>query len=494
MTDRISRPGGRAARRWLLAVTLLAVSLLAPPLGSAPLAASEPPEERLERLEREVAALREALARLAASPAPRAPQSPETLEAATPAAEPAPTAVSGELAELSRRVDLLAEELESLRVGEAAARADSAERGMGPAASKVYRTREGLSIGGYGEVVYQRFEERRDDGARSGRTDEADLLRGIVYFGYKWTDRWLLNTEIEFEHGSTGEGGEVSVEFAYLDYLWRDELGARAGLLLVPMGFLNELHEPTTFLGARRPGVESAIIPTTWRELGFGVHGELGPWSYRSYLVNGLDASGFSASGIRGGRQKGARAKAEDWAWTGRLDYTAIPGLLAGASAYVGGSGQGLRDAAGESVGDVRTTLLEAHVEWKWRGLELRALGVHGEVDDVPALNRALGLTGSRSVGERQEGGYVEAGFDLLSLAPASRQALVPFARLERYDTQARVPAGFARNPANDVEVLTLGLAWRPIPQAVLKIDWQDVDNAAGTGIDQLNVALGYIF
>lgn len=233
MTDRISRPGGRAARRWLLAVTLLAVSLLAPPLGSAPLAASEPPEERLERLEREVAALREALARLAASPAPRAPQSPETLEAATPAAEPAPTAVSGELAELSRRVDLLAEELESLRVGEAAARADSAERGMGPAASKVYRTREGLSIGGYGEVVYQRFEERRDDGARSGRTDEADLLRGIVYFGYKWTDRWLLNTEIEFEHGSTGEGGEVSVEFAYLDYLWRDELGARAGLLQI---------------------------------------------------------------------------------------------------------------------------------------------------------------------------------------------------------------------------------------------------------------------
>ncbi|MCL4839913.1 MAG: hypothetical protein KJ058_18320, partial [Thermoanaerobaculia bacterium] len=103
-------------------------------------------------------------------------------------------------------------------------------------------------------------------------------------------------------------------------------------------------------------------------------------------------------------------------------------------------------------------------------------------------------LTGSRSVGERQEGGYLEAGFDLLSLRPASRQALVPFARLERYDTQARVPAGFARNPANDVEVLTLGLAWRPIAQAVVKIDWQDVDNAAGTGVDQLNVALGYIF
>lgn len=471
------RAGGRAVLRRSLLVALLAAILVS--FVAAPLAAAEPPDERLERLEREVAALREALAQLAAA-------------APAPAPAAAPDAV--ELAELARRVDLLAEELETLRVGEAAVKAEVSERGFGPAASKIYRAHDGLSVGGYGEVVYQNWDRQRDDGAPSGRAAEADVLRGVVYFGYKWSDRWLLNTELEFEHGSTGDGGEASIEFAYLDHLWRDELSFRAGLLLIPMGFLNELHEPTTFLGSRRPGVESALIPSTWREVGLGVHGEVGPWTYRTYLVNGLDAADFSAAGIRSGRQKGGRAKAEDLAWTGRLDYTALPGLLAGGSAFVGDSGQGLRDPAGVRVGRVRTALFEGHLEWKWRGLELRALGVRGSIGGVAALNRARGLTGLRSVGERQEGGYVEAGFDLFSLGASANQALVPFARYERYDTQARVPAGFARNPANDVEVLTLGLVWKPLAQVVFKLDWQDVDNRAGTGVNQWNLALGYIF
>ena len=222
--------------------------------------------------------------------------------------------------------------------------------------------------------------------------------------------------------------------------------------------------------------------------------GEAGPLTYRSYVVAGLDASKFTAAGIRGGRQKGARSKAEDFAWTGRVDYTAMPGLLAGVSAYFGGSGQGLKNAAGEEVGEVRTTLVEGHLEWKWRGLELRALAVRGTIDDVAALNRALGLTGNRSVGERQDGWYVQAGFDLFARRAGGRAALVPYARFEELDTQAEVPAGWLRNPANEQEILTLGLAWKPIPQLILKGDWQDVDNAAGSGVDQWNVALGYIF
>src|SRR5690606_5504586 len=118
--------------------------------------------------------------------------------------------------------------------------------------------------------------------------------------------------EIEFEHASTGQGGEVSVEFAYLDYLATPHLGVRAGMVLVPMGFVNELHEPTTFLGTTRPLTESTIIPTTWRENGAGVFGDIGDFSYRAYVINGLDAvgggssraGGFSAAGLRGGRQK----------------------------------------------------------------------------------------------------------------------------------------------------------------------------------------------
>ena len=159
--------------------------------------------ERLERLERGGRALR------GRSPARGRPPAPAA----------APDAV--ELAELARRVDLLAEELETLRVGEAAVKAEVSERGFGPAASKIYRAHDGLSVGGYGEIVYQNWDRQRDDGTPSGRTAEADVLRGVVYFGYKWSDRWLLNTNrVRARVDQRRRRG--GVEFAYLDHLWRD--------------------------------------------------------------------------------------------------------------------------------------------------------------------------------------------------------------------------------------------------------------------------------
>jgi hypothetical protein len=391
------------------------------------------------------------------------------------------------LSELERRLEVLAGEIEKMKIGEAAAAADESQYGLGPAASKIYRTDRGLSIGGYGELLYQNFDGERDDGAESGRTDTFDLLRGVLYFGYKFNDRWLLNTEIEYEHA----GGEVSVEFAYIDYLWRPEASLRGGLLLVPMGFINELHEPTVFLGANRPDVERLIIPTTWRENGFGLFGEAGPVSYRTYIVNGFRGAGFTAAGLRGGRQKGNQAKAEDFAWVGRLDFTGVPGLLVGGSAYVGDSGQDLETPGGEGI-SVGTSLIEGHLEWRWRGLEFRALGVQAELDDVADLNRALGLTGSQSVGEKLQGYYLQLGYDVL--AGRGERSLTPYARWETYNTQDEVPAGFRANPANDVEVLTLGVALKPIEQLILKIDHQNYDNAAGTGVDQFNVLLGYVF
>ncbi len=434
-------------------------------------------ESRSAELERQIAALEQQVEALAAQ------------QGESALAQPDPR-----LAELERRIEALATEVERLQLGEAAAvEADAGERGMGPAASKVYRAARGISLGGYGELLYQGFDGSRDDGAPSGKTDEIDLLRAVIYFGYKWNDRLLFNSEVEYEHAKAGEGqkGEVAVEFAYVDWLWRPELNLRGGLLLVPMGLVNELHEPTVFPSARRPGLESAILPTTWRENGVGIHGDAGSWSYRAYLLDGMDATGFAAGGLRGGRQNGARAKAADLAWVGRLDYTGQPGLLAGASAYLGDSGQDL-DA------EVATRIVEAHADWRWRGLDLRGLWVLAELDDVEALNAALGLTGSRSVGEELGGYYLQAGFDLFSLWPDAtwrgEQSLVPFARFEEYDTQKKVPAGWARNPVNDNSILTFGVAYRPIDRLVLKLDFQDIDNGASTGTDQVNLALGWVF
>ena len=152
------------------------------------------------------------------------------------------------------------------------------------------------------------------------------------------------------EHATTGEGdeekGEVSAEFAYLDFKPWKRVGLRAGLLLLPMGFTNELHEAPVFHGARRPAVETAIIPSTWRENGAGVFGETGPVQWRAYVVAGLSSRGFAAGGIREGRQGGSNSLAEDVAVAARADYTGISGLLAGGSLFTGESGQGAIEVA----------------------------------------------------------------------------------------------------------------------------------------------------
>jgi len=377
-------------------------------------------------------------------------------------------------AELEARLSALADEHESLSLGGLVPPMGNSFSGLGPAASKVYASGEGLSIGGYGEWLYQ---------PRNGSTpDTIDMLRAVLYVGYHFSPNWVFNSELEWEHA----GEEVGVEFAYLDYLYRSELNFRAGMVLVPMGFVNEMHEPQTFLSATRGEVERRILPSTWREPGVGVFGEAGSFTYRAFVVDGLDATGFTAEGLRDGRQEGIEALAEDLAVVGRLDWTATPGLLAGLSLYTGQAGQ---DQAG--LGSTGVTLAEAHAEWRARGLWLRALGALGEIDDVAELNAANGFTGSDSVGEELQGYYLEAGYDVLSLFESeSARSLTPYTRYESIDTQSEVPSGFASDPANDSDVLTFGLRFQPLAGLVFKAEYQDFEDAS----DGMNVAMGYAF
>jgi len=232
--------------------------------------------------------------------------------------------------------------------------------------------------------------------------------------------------------------------------------------------------------------VETVIIPSTWRENGLGVYGDFGPMTYRAYVVAGLDASGFTADeGIREGRQEGAESAAEDFAFTARLDWKPAPGLLLGGSLFTGGAAQG--DPA---LTDAGVTLWDAHAEWNARGLHLRGVYARSTLDDA----QAVGLVTGETVGSRAQGWYAEAAFNVLSGARRADQELSPFVRYEALDTQAEVPAGAARDPANDRTVRTYGLHYRPIPEVAIKVDYQDFGNRAGTGIDQFNFALGYLF
>jgi len=226
-----------------------------------------------------------------------------------------------------------------------------------------------------------------------------------------------------------GAPGEVAAEFAYVDFRWRPALGIRGGLLLLPVGFLNELHEPPIFLGARRPEVERFIIPTTWRELGGGVYGDAGPVSWKAYLVTSLDAAGFSAgSGIRGGRQEGAEVEATDLALTARLDWVPVQGLLFGASLFTGDTAQG-----NPALDGARVTQWEAHAEWRARGFQVRGLFARTSLDEAAAVSALVG----EDVGSQMNGYYGEAGYNVLAGRKDTGQELMPFVRYESYDTQA---------------------------------------------------------
>ncbi len=380
--------------------------------------------------------------------------------------------------QLRLRLDALAGDLERVQLGDVFPTAEGSRLGMGPAASKVYRQQDGPSIGGYGEAIFQ-------SPSGPGRAT-ADFLRAITYLGYRFDDRWVFNSELEVEHANTDAHGEVELEFAYLEYMHSDALNVRGGLLLVPMGWLNEMHEPTTFGSANRTQTERRILPTTWSENAVGLAGETEDWSYKAYVMAGLDASGFSSSGIRGGRQKGSKSVAEDLAFVGRLDWSGAPGATVGASAYVGDSGQ---DGAG--LPSVGTTLFDLHAQLEWRGWRGRILHARGELDDVADLNGALGLTGADSIGESLEGTYVELGYDLMDVfSPGSKASLTAFVRYETLDTQADVPAGFSADPANDDEIVTVGLAFQPIDRIVIKLDYEDWDDDP----DRWNLAMGYVF
>ena len=344
-----------------------------------------------------------------------------------------------------RSVAIAAAAMVSLSVTHAAANDSEVPGGAGLAgsASKVYQSGHGVSLGGYGETVYENYSGELENGDPSGRVDRWDFLRSVLYVGYKFNDEFLLNTEIEVEHGSTGSGGEVSLEFGYIDWLLAPEANLRGGMVLVPMGIIN-----------------------------------------------------FSAGGIRSGRQKGAQAKAQSFAWTGRLEHATTPGINVGVSAYVGRAGQDLLEPEAMEPDDrleVSVEMLEAHGEWRHRGIQARLLGVVSWIGNTEDLNAALELESAAGVGERQWGGYAEVGYDVLT-ETSINASLIPFVRLERLDTQDQVASGFASNPANDQTIWTFGASANPIPQITLKAGYQAISNKADTGVDQFNVALGYAF
>jgi hypothetical protein len=481
-------------RRWraLTALALLALQVMVPPLvAAADDDVIRAYRERLDAMEREMREMRERLRVLESERAgERAPAGAAVETAAPPAVQAAEPAKD---ADQDQKIGVLATEVERLKSKLVLPEGKEYKSlyGFGPAASKVYQVERGLSIGGYGEFNYQNFTRNEN-----GRNDQFDFLRFVLYTGYKFSDRIVLNSEIEFEHATSGStvtsgDGSVSVEFASLDFFLWEPFNVRAGLLLVPVGFLNEIHEPPFFFGNIRPSVEREIIPTTWREGGVGFFGTLAPGlDYRAYLMGSLSAEGYTSSGIRGGRQQGNRANFNDIAGTVRLDYTPIVGTKIGASFWAGDTGQ--NEDFGGSDADAFTLLWEAHAQVEYRGFWLRVLGTMVDIDEADVLSAALEDT----IAESMFGLYAEVAYDVLPLLlPDTLQYLAPFFRYEIYDTQDQIPNGFARVPGRAVDVFAVGVSYKPMPQVVLKLDYRNFQNGNRNSLpDELNVGAGFIF
>ena len=407
-----------------------------------------------------------------------------------------PVPVKSGKTENERKTDILASEVEKLKtqLNIPDKREYKAEYGLGPAASGVYRVNRGLSIGGYGEWAYSNYND--------GLKPVVDNMRTVLYAGYKFNDWILMNTEFEYEHATTGTGaearGEASVEFSYLDFQLKQYANVRTGLMLVPMGFINEIHEGPTFHGNYRPQVEQIIIPSTWREIGAGLYGQLAPGlQYRMYGLNGLDAQGFTSNGIREGSHEGSLAPAQDFAFTGRIDYNMpfVPGLLVGGSAWVGNSGQGTAYTSqrfGTQTLNVLTQLYEGHLQWRWRGLEMRALGVVGKIGDAAQLSAAKGET----IGSQNYGWYTEVAYNLMPILwPDNVQYLAPFFRYESYNTLAQVPTGFTSyGGLYDRWIYQAGLSYKPIENVAVKLDYQNFNSAAKKLPDQFNLGVAFMY
>ncbi len=323
------------------------------------------------------------------------------------------------------------------------------------------------TIGGYGELHYNNTK------SDAGDSDEIDFHRFVLFFGHEFSDRVRFFSEFELEHSLAGDGapGEVELEQAYAEFALTENTFAKTGLFLLPLGILNETHEPTTFYGVERNDVESIILPSTWWEAGAALTGRLDngiSWDAALHSGLAMPTDGGSAFRVRSGRQKVAEAIASDLAYTMRLKYTGVRGLeLAASYQYQADPSQ----VAGDGLDSGQ--LFTAHAIFRRGPFGLRALYAGWNFDGV-----AVEAAGA----DKQDGWYIEPSLRL-------SDSWGVYARYEDLDA-ARDQDKFTQSE--------FGLNYWPVPGVVLKVDYRMRDHSlpalAVRDFDSLSLGFGYNF
>lgn len=369
------------------------------------------------------------------------------------------------------------------------------EAGLGAAASKVYYSKNPLSIGGYGELYYS-------DTVHAGAA-ESEAYRFVPYIGYKFSDTIILNSEIEIEHG----GQEIALEQLYIDFLLDPAFNLRIGQQVVPMGLLNQNHEPVLYNTVRRADVETYLIPSTWHENGLTVYGKSHDFNYAVGAVVALDmglanhdgapeTDTFGKNWIRDGRRGGSETNnaMSNLAGVARLDYTGINGLLLGASFYTGKAGP-----SNNGLEEGRLTIADAHAQYQQDGFKIKALYTQSN------LTHADSYLGSHTVGgttvvatthaQSAHGGYVNMEYNVLPYFTQTSTRLPLFFQYENYNLADSITD---RSSFGTTQSYSYGLNYFPHEQVVLKGEYKlrhnknGVDTADNEGIYSLG--LGFIF
>jgi len=343
-----------------------------------------------------------------------------------------------------------------------------------------------LPVAGYMELNFTKPQQQ---------SPTLDFRRFVLLFGHSFSDRLKFWSELEVEHAFVEGGeekGELELEQAYLDFLLHPAFNFRAGMLLTPMGIINERHEPPSFYGVLRPQVDTVIIPSTWFDTGAGFFGDLGKgFSYKFYGMAPLDATGFTAEeGLRGGLQKGSQSFLRNWAQALRIEYRGAPRLVLGTSIWNGKTGHDLPTV------NPAVRIFEFDGRTRWNRFEARGEFASAFLTRARELNLALERqTGiNPNLARQMRGYYLETAAHLLPRA--SKYDLAGFVRYENFDTQFRMPRGFLPLKQFDRSLWTVGASFYPHPDIALKADYQILRNqseAVGAP-NQFNLGLGWWF
>ena len=359
-----------------------------------------------------------------------------------------------------------------------------------------------LNIGGYGEVHYN--QPLKKDFKQLG---QLDVHRIVMFLGYNFSSKTQFVTEIEFEYAK-----ELWVEQAFIQHKINPYLNFKAGLILVPMGIVNEYHEPNTFNGVERPIIDNKIAPSTWREVGFGFTGTILPASlkYQVYMMgglNGYDTKGiFSGSkGLREGRQKGSKAYINSPAYTAKVEYYGIRNLNLGISYYGGKSQSKLfhnldrNDAQALANADssvVNINMLGLDGRYNWKGLQLRGQLYWVNMNNTDQYNIFTRTNGvNNDLGSQMLGYYAEIGYNVFKLCTTTKTQLIPFFRYEFYNMHHAVGKVATVNESYKNTMLTTGLTFKINEGVALKSEVQFAKSALDTEwATTLNFGFGIMF